>query len=236
MVCYNKLMIKILIKYKEIIFKNEGFIFTLVNLFNRSFGMNSFRVKRNNKCDFTKSLMTKSTVKIIGENNKIVIDRFSLIKKCNITIHGNNNEVKIGEKSYLDGVNITIEDDNNLIAIGSSTTIYSNNNLSALEGTNLVIGDNCLFSSNIEIRTSDSHSVIDMNSNQRINHAKNIVIGNHVWIGTNVTILKGSEISDNSIIGTQSLVNKAFNTTNCVIAGNPAKIVKKSVNWDPKQI
>ncbi len=57
-----------------------------------------------------------------------------------------------------------------------------------------------------------------------------IKIGNHVWIGSNVTVLKGVEIGDGSIIAAGSLVNK--NIPPGVLAGGvPAKILKEGVTW-----
>ena len=43
---------------------------------------------------------------------------------------------------------------------------------------------------------------------------------------------KNASIGDNSIIGASSIVTKRFDDTNIAIGGNPAKIIKKDVNWD----
>lgn len=51
-------------------------------------------------------------------------------------------------------------------------------------------------------------------------------IGNNVRIGSNVTLLPIT-VGDNVIIGAGSVVTKDI-PPNCVIAGNPAKIIKKS--------
>lgn len=52
-----------------------------------------------------------------------------------------------------------------------------------------------------------------------------INIGNNVWIGAGAIVLPGVTISDNSIIGAGSVVTKDV-PRNCVVAGNPAKIIK----------
>lgn len=107
--------------------------------------------------------------------------------------------------------------------------------MACTEGSKVIIGDDCLFSSEIVFRTGDSHSILDQNG-KRINSAKDITIGNHVWLGHRVLINKGVYIGDNSIVGTGSVVTKAFNEGNIVLAGVPAEIKKKDVNWCDKRI
>ena len=52
-----------------------------------------------------------------------------------------------------------------------------------------------------------------------------------MWIGNQVTILKGVTIENNSVIGTGSIVTKSINESNVVITGVPAEIVKRDINW-----
>lgn len=47
-----------------------------------------------------------------------------------------------------------------------------------------------------------------------------------MWIGLNALILKGTIIGDNCVVGAGAVVKGKF-PANCVIAGNPAKIVKR---------
>lgn len=81
-----------------------------------------------------------------------------------------------------------------------------------------------MISQNVVIRDSDVHPTAN-----KIIH-KPIVIGNHVWIGTNAIILKGVTLGDNVIIGAGSVVTKSF-PANCIVAGNPAKIIEENVKW-----
>lgn len=53
---------------------------------------------------------------------------------------------------------------------------------------------------------------------------KPIIIGNEVWIGNRVTINKGSIIPDQSIIASNSLVNRLLDNSNGGVFGEiPAK-------------
>lgn len=56
-----------------------------------------------------------------------------------------------------------------------------------------------------------------------------IIIGENCWIGTNVRICKGVTIGDNSIVAACSVVTKDV-PANCIVAGNPAKIVKTDID------
>ena len=107
--------------------------------------------------------------------------------------------------------------------------------MNALEGTFIKIGSNCLLSNNIELHTSDYHSILNKD-NQRINPAKSIIIENHVWIGLKSIILKGTIIKENSIVAAGSLVNHQFNENNILIAGSPASIKKSNISWIKEKI
>jgi galactoside O-acetyltransferase len=55
---------------------------------------------------------------------------------------------------------------------------------------------------------------------------KPIIISDRVWIGFNVTILKGVTVGEGSVIGACSVVTRDV-PPNCVFAGNPAKLIKE---------
>lgn len=52
-----------------------------------------------------------------------------------------------------------------------------------------------------------------------------MIIGKNVWIGNNVTILKNSEVGDNTIIAAGAVVSGKF-PANVIIGGVPAKTIK----------
>jgi acetyltransferase-like isoleucine patch superfamily enzyme len=89
-----------------------------------------------------------------------------------------------------------------------------------------------MFANDIDLRTGDSHSIIDSLSSERINYAQDINIGNHVWVASHVSILKGVHISDNSVVATRAVVTKSFQENNILIGGMPAKKIKENINWD----
>ena len=68
----------------------------------------------------------------------------------------------------------------------------------------------------------------DGSSKKLIGYSKigEIKIGNNVWIGGNVCVLPGVTIGDNVVIGAGSVVTKDI-PANCLVAGNPGKIIKR---------
>lgn len=54
-----------------------------------------------------------------------------------------------------------------------------------------------------------------------------IEIGPNCWIGANAVILPGVKLLNGTIVGAGSVVTRGFGEENIVVAGNPAKIVKR---------
>ena len=85
------------------------------------------------------------------------------------------------------------------------------------------IGDNVLIGQQVVIATINH----DFNPYKRANMLPAPVkIGNNVWIGAHATILSGVTIRDNAIIAAGAVVTKDV-PQNAVVAGVPAKIIKK---------
>lgn len=119
-----------------------------------------------------------------------------------------------------------------LLIIGRDSSCESMRIAAANESCTICkIGNDNLISSNVVIRLTDGHKIKNEN-NEIINRSQPICLGNRVWIGSGATILKGSHIGDESIVGTQSVVTGRFLDDKLVIAGNPAKIVKKNIAWE----
>ena len=119
--------------------------------------------------------------------------------------------------------------DKNVSINGASFYIYGNN-------AYFEVGEDCMFSTGIIVMTSDGHKLIEKSTNKVLNSENNTVkIGKHVWVCRGATICKGVTIPNNCTIGTRALVTKSFEEENLVIAGIPAKIVKRDVIWDREE-
>ncbi len=67
----------------------------------------------------------------------------------------------------------------------------------------------------------------DPYDNSRWIKGKPIRIGKHCWVGMNAVILPEVELGDYTIVGAGSVVTKSFTEGYCVIAGNPARVVRE---------
>jgi acetyltransferase-like isoleucine patch superfamily enzyme len=190
-----------------------------------------------NSIEIENSAYLNSTVfDIIGRNNSIQIENGVCLNNAAFSIRGNDNKIIIGEGAGCHlGCIITQYGHNTYCEIGTHTTIEQANFCVLENNSKIVVGKNCMISLGINIRTGDNHLMIDQTSGERINYAKDVIIKDHVWLGLNCTILKGTAIEKDSIVGYGSVVTKAFEESNVVIAGNPAKIVKRNVNFSSEE-
>lgn len=181
-------------------------------------------------------LMRRCRITFAGTGNTVEIRDMSTLQSVQITVCGSHNHVVLGDRVSLLGCTFSIEDDSNEINVGSHTYIYNGTELAAIEGTKITLGADCLLSSDIMIRTGDSHSILDEQGN-RINPSGGISIGDHVWIGKGAVVLKNAQIGNNCVIGTGSLVTRSTETAdNAILAGNPAKPIRRNITWNRERI
>lgn len=102
----------------------------------------------------------------------------------------------------------------------------------AISGTTTIIasksihfGDEVQLSWASLIMDNDAHRILD-DKNNWINPPKEIRVGNNVWIAANTTVMKGTILPNDTIVATNSLVNRQFDEENTIIGGQPAKVLK----------
>lgn len=170
------------------------------------------------------------TVDCIGGGNEIYIGTNCRLNNVKIIINSNNNKIFIGDNVSISGTIIMKIVDGNTLIIGDNTSIGGASFICG-EGKSITIGEDCMIAWNIEFRNTDSHAIFDLDTHERVNFAEDIKIHNNVWIGAHTTILKGAEISAGSVVAIKSLVSKKFEEKNIILAGVPARVVKKNVYW-----
>lgn len=174
------------------------------------------------------------TVDFRGADAVVEIGEWSRFRNSRITM-GDGGQVSIGKTRRMINtvIDLSGQGQGKKLTIGTGTTIEGARFAMAGGGPRVVsIGKDCMLSSGITFRPSDGHAIFDLDTGRVINHAKPIIIGNHVWVGAGVTFVKGSRVSDNTIVGTGSLVSRSFEQQHIAIAGNPAAIVRANIGWD----
>lgn len=116
-----------------------------------------------------------------------------------------------------------------VFVIGDNVSFMSNCHVSCMN--KISIGSGCLFGDNVFVSDNfhgnNSFDQVSIPPLERPLFSKGpVVIGKNVWIGRNVCIMPNVTIGDNSIIGANSVVNKDV-PENCIVAGNPARVVKE---------
>jgi len=98
---------------------------------------------------------------------------------------------------------------------------------------NYKIGDNVHITNNVNFITHDGGTLLFRDRDKNLEITKPIIIGNSVYIGVNTIILPGVTIGNNVIIGAESIITKNIND-NCVVAGNPARVIKSADDYFDK--
>lgn len=176
--------------------------------------------------------ITGIKLNIIGDNNIITIYEGTKFNNCYFSLVSNMNII-IGKSRYaINGLKIFGNDSR--VTIGSDFSCWGVEFRCHEPKSEIHIGNDCMFSEEILFYPTDAHTIYDNDTKEILNKTKPIIIGNHVWCGRRVLALKGAEVSNNCIIGIGSVVTKKFNTSNSIIAGFPAQIIKSNINWDRK--
>lgn len=193
--------------------------------------LSSFRLKQAKRRVF-------SSV-IIGENS--IISATANVK----LLHGASKEsIKIGNYFKLSGE--LISSHNGRIVIGDHCLVGPNCVVGAVN--KVVIGNYVRLSNNVIMIDNNNHPVnpVDRKIMNSVEYSspyrtwkyavsKPIVIHDNVWIGRNSIINKGVTIGENSIVAAGSVVTKDV-PPNCIVGGNPAKVVKTDIDKEPRLI
>ncbi len=150
-----------------------------------------------------------------GDPGSIVVDERTVLRG-ELLVFAHGGRIRLGRDGY----------------VGHGTRIWS--------AASVTIGDRVLISHNVNIHDSNSHP---LDAAARHRHAQTIfesghpredmgiearpvVIEDDAWIGFNATVLKGVTIGKGTIVAACSVVTESV-PAGCVVAGNPARILKQ---------
>lgn len=173
--------------------------------------LSSILVEKNASLELGKDSIIYENAKIEAYGNgRIVLGAGSIIGDARIQ---SRNNIIIGKK-FLTSWNVYICDfdphpvDSKLRSIQMQQMVHQ-------------------FSPSFEITEEKVDFVSSSASELSVGYSSSeIIIGDNVWVGANVSILKGAKIGDNCILATGAVVLKGNYPNNSLIAGNPAKVIK----------
>lgn len=140
-------------------------------------------------------------------------DKYGLLKF-------NHNNLNIGKKTHINGLKNTFFKEN--IYISTNVNITASNNSKIYIGNYVMIAHNVMIiGGNHAYERVDIPIMLQGDGKQG-----DIIIEDDVWIGAGSIILTGVTINKGSIIAAGSVVTKSVPEYS-IVAGNPAKIIKK---------
>lgn len=179
------------------------------------------------KVEYGKNLLLKGVPVIFNKKGAIL----NIGDNCTIKSSLLSNLVGLYSRTIIvtrtPGAEIIIGDNVGI----SGVTIYARKKIT--------IGDNTCIGGNCKILDNDFHPIEVEMRNKLLQDAhggdselvptREIKIGKNCFIGCNSIILKGTILGDGCVVGAGAVVAGKFEE-NCVIAGNPARVIKKLEN------
>lgn len=188
------------------------------------------RLGGGNRLDATSAVLDVSFAGR-GTGNLISVDPGAVLRGTRITIRGDGNVLRIGSGVRMSDGDLWLEGDGCTIEIGDGSSFEPRVKLAAVEdGRRIVLGEGCMFSEDVQVRTSDSHPIYDEHG-VRINGGEDVTFGDRVWIGNRSFVLKGVTVASDSIVGACSVVTRSSKEPGVVLAGAPATVVRRGVTW-----
>ncbi len=131
--------------------------------------------------------------------------------------------VRFGRFAWIgDGTKIRCHEGE--VAIGAKTVLGQECTISAYRRVR--IGEQCVVADRAMFIDFD-HGVVEVERPIRLQgiYMRDLEVGSNVWIGYGACLLRGVQVGDNSIVGTNSVVTRDV-PANAVVGGIPARILR----------
>ncbi len=145
------------------------------------------------------------------------------VQKCIWTISGTM--IIHGPIKFMQGSYVLVADKGTL-EIGGRDGIFGTN-LRMFCFDRITIGRNVRMAWDIQIMDSSFHYIELTNKDNQVPPlTKPIILGDNIWVGNRVTISKGSVVPSQTVIASNSMINKDFSNIepDSLLAGAPASV------------
>ncbi|WP_198954620.1 acyltransferase [Kineosporia sp. R_H_3] len=167
-----------------------------------------------------------------GRENRLVLTLPMRLADLSVQFDCDGGLVEIGSSAGVPALraNMRVGQDARIV-LGHNVSATSRVGFSAVEGVTVSVGDDVMFATGVEVRADDGHPIFDVRTGRRANPARPITVGNHVWVGWGAVLLAGTTIGDGSVVGMHAVVKGRF-PNNCIVAGVPARVVRRDIAWE----
>lgn len=144
-----------------------------------------------------------------------------------ITLDSNSTFSVAGDFQLGQGVSVSVADGGSIEIGGRSTSSGSgitSESIVMIEKS-LSIGSDVIIAWGCTVSDSDWHEI------EGVERCLPVEIADNVWIGHNVSVLKGAQVPAGCIVGPRSIVGRAEYPENALLAGVPAKVLREGVKW-----
>lgn len=187
---------------------------------------------RGNRLVAPADLLARLTVHFRANGCLLEIAEGARIGALTVEFNGDHGHCRIGRGSAEGTFSALLRlGQDSRIVVGDGTTTTARCFLGASEGARVILGEDCMLASDVQLRCDDAHPIFDIHTGERVNPSEDIVIGDHVWLAYGVRCMGGTRIGDGSVIGLDSIVTGQI-PNNCVAVGRPARVTRRDVAWE----
>ena len=187
----------------------------------------------------TRGVKLHPTAALVGPIRQIRLQRGASIGARSRLVPGSSGSIEVGSAVWLSS-DVEVQTHRRIL-IGGGTTIQRR---CTIVGS-VRIGRGCIFAPNVFIASGTHpfrvHAELPIREQERLLAARELGSGDldepvwiqeDVWLGVNVVVCPGVTIGKGSVVGANAVVTHNVSPYT-VVAGAPARMIGKRLDWDP---